>query len=85
VAIDDPDHEVLPASRTGRRVRLLSGCLLTLIVVGFLVWYIASNATQRNDGRGWFGLVETDSADSSMAHSPARPDLVAFHDGSGSF
>lgn len=53
--IDDPDDEILPASPGRRRAATVMGCLVVLLLVGLLVYWIAFR-TPAPQQRGWFGI-----------------------------
>lgn len=50
IAIDDPDDEILPASPRRRKIHALVGCLTLLILIAFLVWFVATNTETMENG-----------------------------------
>ena len=53
--IDDPDDEVLPASPERRRAAAIVGCLTLLLMLGGLVWFVATH-TDTFESQGLFGF-----------------------------
>lgn len=56
--IDDPDDEIPPANPARRRVAMLTGCLFVVVVLVFLVWFIAENSDPPDEQPGMFGLID---------------------------
>jgi len=54
VSITRPDDEILPADPVRRRVGTVLGCFTLLLLLGLLVWFIATH-TQTFDNPGMFG------------------------------
>ena len=54
IKLDDPDDEVLPASRSRRRRAATLGCLTLVIMLAVLIWFVASN-TRTLENPGLFG------------------------------
>lgn len=54
IKLDDPDDEVLPASRPRRRAAAMLGCLTLVLVLAVLIWFVASN-TKTLENPGLFG------------------------------
>ena len=63
--MDDPDDEVLPASRRRRRSAALLGCATVLVLLALLGWFVATH-TETTDRRSLFGA----------APLPAHPQAV---------
>lgn len=54
----DEDERPIPGTPYSR-LTLVAGLLLLLLIVGFLVWFIASNSAAEADRPGLFGWSDT--------------------------
>lgn len=60
--IDPQNDEILPLSRRRRKIAAATAIVMVLVIVGFIVWFTAENATPPDERSGVFGMVVGESA-----------------------
>ena len=56
--IDRADDEIPPANPARRRVAMLTGCLFVVVVLVFLIWWIAANPEATQEQPSLFGVAD---------------------------